>query len=153
MTRDTTKDNGAGQRRRRPPAIRVEAMPTPTDPASGADRDAATGYASPARDVLDSIGTPPRAVQRVFSSIKPGGSAPKAYASGMEDRVVRSVEDIGRQVRDARNAMGMTQQRFADLAGVGRRFLIDLEHGKPGLKIGLVLDVCKAAGIRLAVLP
>jgi y4mF family transcriptional regulator len=153
MTRDTTTDIGAGHRRRRPPEISVEAKPTPTDPASGAEQDAAPRYASPARDVLDSIGTPPRAVQRVFASIRPGSAPPRALASGMEDRIVHSVGDIGRQVRDARNAMGMTQQRFADLAGVGRRFLIELEHGKPGLKIGLVLDVCKAAGIRLAVLP
>jgi DNA-binding XRE family transcriptional regulator len=45
--------------------------------------------------------------------------------------------------------MGMTQQRFADVAGVGRRFLVELEKGKPSLEIGRVLSVCQAAGLKL----
>jgi y4mF family transcriptional regulator len=62
---------------------------------------------------------------------------------------INSVSDIGARVKDARKAMGMTQQRFADLAGVGRRFLIELEHGKHSLEIGRVLAVCQAAGLKI----
>lgn len=63
---------------------------------------------------------------------------------------IASVADIGDRVRAARRAMGMTQQRFADMAGVGRRFLIELEHGKASLEIGKVLAVCQAAGVELS---
>lgn len=65
---------------------------------------------------------------------------------------IRSVADVGQRVRAARQSMGMTQQRFADLAGVGRRFLIELEHGKASLEMGRVLAVCHAAGIKLGFL-
>ena len=43
----------------------------------------------------------------------------------------------------------MSQANFADLAGVGRRFLSELEAGKPTLEIGKVLLVLTAAGIEL----
>ncbi len=109
-------------------------------------------YASPSRGILDAIGAP-RAIQRVMASPAPTLPGPtRVHAAAGDDRLIRSVADIGNRVRDARSAMGMTQQRFADLAGVGRRFLIELEHGKPGLEIGRVLAVCKAAGIRLGFL-
>jgi y4mF family transcriptional regulator len=62
---------------------------------------------------------------------------------------LQSVEEIGQLVRAARKQMGMTQQRFADLAGVGRRFISELEGGKATLEVGRVLAVCKAAGIDL----
>jgi len=45
--------------------------------------------------------------------------------------------------------MKLSQQDFADLAGVGRRFVSELESGKPTLEIERVLRVCKAAGIDL----
>ncbi len=102
-------------------------------------------YRSPARDVLDQIGAAPRdlkPVNRERAVTKPAEKSSSA-------KVIGSAADIGRQVRGARRAMGMTQQRFADLAGVGRRFLIELEKGKPTLEIGRVLAVCQAAGIKI----
>ncbi len=63
---------------------------------------------------------------------------------------VRRVGDIGQLVKAARKDMKLNQQRFADLAGVGRRFLSELEAGKPTLEMGRVLDVCQAAGIDIA---
>lgn len=66
---------------------------------------------------------------------------------------IDSVTDIGTRVKKARKDMGMTQQRFADLAGVGRRFLIELEHGKQSLEIGRVLAVCHAAGLKIGFAP
>jgi y4mF family transcriptional regulator len=73
----------------------------------------------------------------------------QVQTKGSRPSTVSSVHDIGLRVREARRAMGMTQQRFADLAGVGRRFLIELEQGKASLEIGKVLTVCQAAGIRI----
>lgn len=112
----------------------------------------ARNYTSPSRGILDAIGAP-RAIPRVMASAAPMlPGASRAHAAAGDDRQIGSVADIGDRVRVARKGMGMTQQRFADLAGVGRRFLIELEHGKPGLEIGRVLVVCKAAGIRLGFL-
>lgn len=56
---------------------------------------------------------------------------------------------LGTRIRAARRGMGMNQQRFADLAGVGRRFLSEVEAGKPGAEFGKVLACCAAAGIDL----
>ena len=60
---------------------------------------------------------------------------------------VISAADLGRLIRTARQAMRLSQQQFADLAGVGRRFVSELENGKTTLEFGLVLQVCRAAGI------
>ncbi len=56
---------------------------------------------------------------------------------------------LGARIRAARRGMNMNQQRFADLAGVGRRFLSEVEAGKPGAEFGKVLACCAAAGIDL----
>jgi y4mF family transcriptional regulator len=54
---------------------------------------------------------------------------------------------LGQLVRTTRESSGRSQAEFAALAGVGRRFLSELENGKPTLEIGKVLQVLSAAGI------
>lgn len=49
----------------------------------------------------------------------------------------------------SRKTKGYSQQEFADLAGVGRRFVSDLENGKPTAEIGKVLQVLTALGLDL----
>lgn len=61
----------------------------------------------------------------------------------------RDVAELGKAIREVRKKKGLTQQQFADLAGVGRRFLSELESGKPTLEVGKVLKVTAAAGIQL----
>lgn len=104
-------------------------------------------FRSPVGDALDALGMPRGSVVP-----PPPARLPPTTQPARQDRpeAVQSVADIGKRVRAARRAMGMTQQRFADLAGVGRRFLVELERGKPSLEIDRVLAVCKAAGIGLA---
>jgi HTH-type transcriptional regulator/antitoxin HipB len=68
---------------------------------------------------------------------------------GKARQAVVDPRDIGVAVRIAREKMNLSQQRFADLAGVGRRFLSELENGKATIEFGKVLLVCKAAGIDL----
>ena len=63
--------------------------------------------------------------------------------------LITSPEDLGALIRGARKRSGLTQQEFADLCGVGRRFLSESEAGKPRLELGKVLQVLKAAGIDL----
>lgn len=66
-------------------------------------------------------------------------------------RTVHAMEDLGAFVIDHRKAERHTQQELADLAGVGRRFLSELEAGKPTAEIGKVLQVLNALGIDLIV--
>lgn len=53
---------------------------------------------------------------------------------------------LGSQVRALRRARDLTQAQLARRAGVGRRFIIDLEGGKAGVELGLVLQVLRALG-------
>ena len=62
---------------------------------------------------------------------------------------ITAVADLGDLIRQSRSRMKRSQQDFADLAGVGRRFVSELEAGKPTLEIERVLRVCKVAGIDL----
>ena len=56
---------------------------------------------------------------------------------------------IGEAVRQARKAMGLRQDEFAAAAGVGLRFLVELERGKPTIQLGRALAVLAAAGLDL----
>jgi y4mF family transcriptional regulator len=62
---------------------------------------------------------------------------------------VQSVADLGALVRSARKAMKMNQSEFAAHAGVGRRFVSELESGKPSLEFDRVMACLQAAGIDL----
>jgi y4mF family transcriptional regulator len=59
---------------------------------------------------------------------------------------ISDVGEIGRALRAARKAQGLTQREFADISGVGVRFLSELERGKPTAEVGLVLEVLADAG-------
>jgi len=108
-----------------------------------------TNYLSPDRALLDALAASTGPRDRSYSPPAQSEPPPQTTEARPTGPTVRTVADIGRRVRDARKAMGMTQQRFADLAGVGRRFLIELEQGKPTLEIERVLAVCQAAGLKL----
>jgi y4mF family transcriptional regulator len=56
---------------------------------------------------------------------------------------------IGDAVRTARKAMGLRQDEFAAAAGVGLRFLVELERGKATIQLGRTLAVLAAAGLDL----
>jgi len=62
---------------------------------------------------------------------------------------IRSVGDLGRSLRMARKALGLTQADLALAAGVGLRFVVELEAGKPTVRLGLVLRVIDALGVSL----
>lgn len=57
--------------------------------------------------------------------------------------------EIGAAVRRARKAMGLRQDEFAAAAGVGLRFVVELEGGKPTIQLGRTLAVLAAAGLDL----
>jgi y4mF family transcriptional regulator len=62
---------------------------------------------------------------------------------------ITSVHDLGQLIREAREERKLSQQAFADLAGVGRRFISELENGKATLEFDKVLQVASATGIDL----
>jgi len=64
-----------------------------------------------------------------------------------------NIEEIGIIIRQARLAQGLRQDQLAAAAGVGLRFLVELERGKPTVRLAKVLAVLNALGCRLDVTP
>jgi y4mF family transcriptional regulator len=54
--------------------------------------------------------------------------------------------EVGKLVRETRRAAGLTQEQLAGAAGVGVRFLIELEGGKPTAQLGKTLAVLAVLG-------
>ena len=59
---------------------------------------------------------------------------------------IRSSQQLGDALRAARKQLGLTQPRLALAAGVGVRFIVDLEADKPTLRLENVLRVIDALG-------
>lgn len=59
--------------------------------------------------------------------------------------------ELGAAVRAERKEQQLDQLLLADLAGVSDRFLRDLEHGKPTVRLKEVLQVLDALGLTLKV--
>lgn len=58
-------------------------------------------------------------------------------------------KSLGKVVREARRALGVTQDQLALTSGTNRRFIIELEQGKPTAQIGKVLQVLRTLGCSL----
>ena len=68
---------------------------------------------------------------------------------------IRLPQQLGDALRAARKQLGLTQPQLALASGVGVRFIVDLEAGKPTLRLENVLRVIDALGgeIKLSGLP
>lgn len=64
-----------------------------------------------------------------------------------------SPAEIGSIVRTARKAQNLRQDELAGAAGVGLRFIVDLEAGKPTAQIGKALQVLETLGCELKIKP
>lgn len=64
-----------------------------------------------------------------------------------------SKQCLGATVRERRRARGWSQAELAELAGVGRRFISELENGKSSLRIAEVRRVLEVFGLELRVAP
>lgn len=62
-----------------------------------------------------------------------------------------TVSEIGAEVRTRRRALGLRQDELAGAAGVGLRFVVDLEAGKSTIQLGKVLQVLDTLGLALEV--
>src|SRR6202162_215572 len=70
--------------------------------------------------------------------------------SPVDRRATESALVFGSLIRSRRKALKMRQDQLARATGVGRRFLIDLEAGKPSCQLGRSLLVAQALGLRPA---
>lgn len=60
--------------------------------------------------------------------------------------MVQNTKQLGGAIRAARKALSLTQPELAMAAGVGVRFIVDLEAGKPTVRMENVLRVIDALG-------
>jgi transcriptional regulator with XRE-family HTH domain len=64
-------------------------------------------------------------------------------------RASAAAKAFGSLLRRRRQSLKMRQDQVALATGVGRRFLIDLEHGKPSCHLGRSLLVAELLGLKL----
>lgn len=62
-----------------------------------------------------------------------------------------SPDELGRLIRAERRRQKLRQGELAALAGVGNRFLSDLENGKPTVELGRALQVMSMLGLTVSV--
>ncbi len=62
---------------------------------------------------------------------------------------IKNSTDFGQQIRLRRKALGLTQQQLAARCGVGVRFIIELEGGKPTCQLGKSLTAAVEVGLLL----
>lgn len=62
---------------------------------------------------------------------------------------IRSAQAYGQALRERRRLLGLTQEDVASEAGVGRRFVIELERGKPGASLELALRIATLVGLEV----
>ena len=59
---------------------------------------------------------------------------------------IKSPQELGDALRSARKRLELTQPQLAMVAGVGVRFIVDLEGGKPTVRLDSVMRVIEALG-------
>ena len=66
-------------------------------------------------------------------------------------QIITTPQQVGAALRDARKARGLRQEDLALAAGVGLRFIGELERGKPTVRLAETLRVVAALGVRVSV--
>lgn len=64
---------------------------------------------------------------------------------------IRTPLDLGLIIRQQRRRLGLSQTGLAGRIGVGRQWIVAIEHGKPRAELGLVLRALAALDLTLAV--
>jgi HTH-type transcriptional regulator / antitoxin HipB len=62
---------------------------------------------------------------------------------------LRTPADFGGAIRDRRLRAGLTQAALARKVGVGRQWIVEVEKGKPGAPLALLLRTLDALNIAL----
>jgi HTH-type transcriptional regulator / antitoxin HipB len=61
--------------------------------------------------------------------------------------------ELGEMIREKRRMLGMTQEELAGLAGVGPRFLSEVERGKETAEVGKLLHLLARLGLDAWIVP
>jgi y4mF family transcriptional regulator len=73
--------------------------------------------------------------------------SPNNFPNGKKLMInIQSTQQLGQALRSARKQLGLTQSELALAAGVGVRFIVDLEAGKPTVRLETVMRVIEALG-------
>jgi HTH-type transcriptional regulator / antitoxin HipB len=64
---------------------------------------------------------------------------------------IRTAKDIGALIRDQRKNQKLDQAELAKKVGVNRRWVLEVERGKPRAEIGLILKTLDALGLTLSI--
>ena len=64
---------------------------------------------------------------------------------------VSTARELGSAIRAERLRHGFSQERLAAAAGVGARFVVELESGKPTAEVDKALAVANAVGLSVNV--
>ena len=64
---------------------------------------------------------------------------------------VANSKELGALIRGNRKAQGLTQEQLAAIAGVGTRFVRELEAGKESCQLGRALFVLDVLGLRVSI--
>jgi y4mF family transcriptional regulator len=67
----------------------------------------------------------------------------------METLQIRTAEEFGAAVREARKREHLTQRELALSVGTGERFIVDLENGKETVHLGKALHVAVSLGLKV----
>ena len=66
---------------------------------------------------------------------------------------ISRASDFGSAVRQRRRALGLSQDALADVIGVNRRVIGELERGKQTVRLQIALDVSRALGLDMRLDP
>jgi len=76
---------------------------------------------------------------------------PKSSRSVQIVNAIKTPADLGKVIRQRRKSAKLTQQKAAALAGIGVRFLSELERGKPTAQIGKAIKVAQLLGLEIQI--
>jgi len=62
---------------------------------------------------------------------------------------MKLTDNIGRMVKFHRKKAGLNQKELADLAGLGKTVVFDIEKGKETVKLNTLLKVLEALNIKI----
>ncbi len=71
----------------------------------------------------------------------------------MKTHNVHSASDFGAQLRARRKSLKLSQTSLADVIGVNRRVLGQLEHGKGTVQLQIAIEAARAVGLDITLVP
>ena len=63
------------------------------------------------------------------------------------------LQDIGRQLKTSRKALGLTQEQVADMAGLSRPRYREIEAGASAARTTTLINIGRALGLELMLIP